>query len=127
MRKLKILLMISLGLLYSCSPVAANTNYRSEKPVICGTVDEIIELVKEQGEEPFLKGEGISMQENGTYLNSSYIIGFNQKTGSWTLIELLSHGHACILGNGNKLQIFTQQKGINLKLALDILIKICYK
>ena len=114
MRKLKILLMISLGLLYSCSPVAASTTYRSQKPVICGTVDEIIELVKEQGEEPFLKGEGISMQENGTYLNSSYIIGFNQKTGSWTLIELLAHGHACILGNGNKLQIFTLEKGINL-------------
>ena len=54
------------------------------------------------------------MQENGTYLNSSYIIGFNQKTGSWTLIELLAHGHACILGNGNKLQIFTLEKGINL-------------
>ena len=41
--------MISLGLLYSCSPVAANTNYRSEKPVICGKVDDIIELVKKQG------------------------------------------------------------------------------
>ena len=106
--------MISLGLLYSCSPVAASTTYRSQKPVICGTEDEIIELVKEQGEEPFLKGEGLSMQENGTYLNSSYIIGFNQKTGSWTLIELLSHVHACILGNGNKLQMFTQEKGINL-------------
>ena len=106
--------MISLGLLYSCSPVAANTNYRSEKPVIFGKVDDIIELVKKQGEEPFLKGEGVSMQENGTFQNSSYIIGFNQKTGSWTLIELLAHGHACILGNGNKLQMFTQEKGINL-------------
>ena len=106
--------MISLGLLYSCSPAAASTTYNSEKPVICGTVDKIIELVKKQGEEPFIKGDGISMQSDGTFLNSSYIIGFNEKTGSWTLIELLSHGHACILGNGNKLQMFRQEKGINL-------------
>ena len=64
--------MISLGLLYSCSPVAASTTYRSEKPVICGTVDEIIELVKEQGEEIVIDYELVKI--NAHKFNSFYTV-----------------------------------------------------
>tara|TARA_B100001564_G_C20346210_1_gene536840 strand:- start:69 stop:386 length:318 start_codon:yes stop_codon:yes gene_type:complete len=105
--------MILLGLLYSCSPAVAQT-YFSKKPVICGTTEEIIEQVKKHGELPFLRGNGVSMKEDGSYAISSYIMGFNQKTGTFTLIEVLATGTACILGNGKGLEMFSPEKGINL-------------
>ena len=113
MKKLKIPLVILLGLLSSCSPALAETYY-SKKPVICGTTEEIINKAKEYEEMPFLRGEGVSMREDGSYTASTYVIGLNAETWSWTLIEVLPSGTACILGNGKNLQLFSAEKGINL-------------
>ena len=54
------------------------------------------------------------MNSNGTYSPSQYIIGFNEETGTWTLIEVLSTGQACILGTGTKLEIYSNKRGIAL-------------
>jgi hypothetical protein len=104
---------ILLGLLYNCSPVAAE-NYYTAKPVICGPVKDIIDTSKQFGELPLLKGEGITMNRNGAYTPSQYVIGLNEETGTWTLIEVLSTGQACVLGTGTKLEIYNKKRGIAL-------------
>ena len=106
-------MMILLVLLYSCSPALAEKYYAS-KPVVCGTVQEIVGASNEFGERPVLRGEGTTMNDNGKYAPSQYFIGLNEKTGTWTLIEILSTGHACILGRGSKLEILSKKKGIEL-------------
>jgi hypothetical protein len=113
MKKLRITMMILLGLLYSCSPALAQMYYTS-KPVICGTVEDIIGISKGFGELPVLRGDGTTMKDDGKYSPSQYVIGLNQETGTWTLIELLSTGQACILGRGSKLEILSKKKGIDL-------------
>jgi len=106
-------MMISLGLLSSCSPAIAE-NYYSAKPVICGAMKDIIGTSKSFGEIPILRGDGVTMNDNGTFAPSYYIIAFNEETGSWTLIEILSTGHACVLGSGTSLSFFAKEKGIEL-------------
>ena len=113
MKNPKIPMMILLGLLYSCHPVNAK-NYFASKPVICGTIEDIVGTSKEFGEFPVIRGEGTTMNKGGNYTPSKYIIGLNQETGTWTLIEVLSTGQACILGRGSKLEILSKKKGINL-------------
>jgi hypothetical protein len=54
------------------------------------------------------------MNKGGNYTPSNYIIGLNQETGTWTLIEVLSTGQACILGRGSKLEIRNKKNGIAL-------------
>jgi len=114
MKKLKIaMMMISLGLLFNCSPAIAEKYYAS-KPVVCGTMQEIVDMSSEFGELPIIKGEGTTLNDNGKYAPSQYFIGLNEKTGTWTLVELLSTGHACILGRGSKLEVLSKKKGIEL-------------
>jgi len=106
-------MMILLGLLYSCSPALAEKYYAS-KPVVCGTMEDVVGISKKYGELPIIRGEGTTMNDNGKYAQSQYVIGLNQETGTWTLIELLSTGHACILGRGSKLEILSKKDGIEL-------------
>ena len=105
--------MILLGLLYSCSPALAEKYYAS-KPVVCGTMEDVVGISKKYGELPIIRGEGTTMNKGGNYTPSKYIIGLNQETGTWTLIEVLSTGQACILGRGSKLEIRNKKNGIAL-------------
>ena len=106
-------MMILLGLLYSCSPALAEKYYAS-KPVICGTMEDIVDTSKKFGELPAIIAQGTTMSDNGKYTPSQYVIGLNQETGTWTLIELLSTGQACILGRGSRLEILSKKNGIEL-------------
>ena len=105
--------MISLGLLFSCHPVNAE-NYYSRKPVVCGTVEEIVGTSQKFEELPFLRADGTSLQDNGGFLPSQYIIGYNKETQTWSLIEILSTGHACMIATGKGIQIFARSRGVNL-------------
>ena len=107
------MMMILLGLLFNCSPAVAEKYYAS-KPVVCGTMQEIVDISNGFGELPIIKGEGTTMNDNGKYAPSQYFIGLNKETGTWTLIEILSTGQACILGRGSKLEVLSKKKGIDL-------------
>jgi|MDTC01.2.fsa_nt_gb hypothetical protein len=114
MKKLRTtMMMILLGLLFNCSPAVAEKYYAS-KPVVCGTMQEIVDMSSEFGELPIIKGEGTTLNDDGKFASSQYFIGLNEKTGTWTLIEILSTGHACILGRGSKLEVLSKKKGIEL-------------
>ncbi len=120
MKKFKMSIVILSGLLCSCSPVAAQaplTEYFTSKPVICGPINKIIDSSKNLGENPLLSADGLTLLDNGTLSTdaSKYVFGFNQETGTWTLIELLPDGvQACVIGKGTRIKIYTKQKGINL-------------
>ena len=120
MKKFKMSIVILSGLLCSCSPVAAQVplkEYFTAKPVICGPIDKIIDSSKNLGEDPLLSADGLTLLDNRTLSTepSKYVFGFNQKTGTWTLIELLPDGvQACVIGKGTRIKIYTKQKGINL-------------
>ena len=116
MKKFKMSAVTLLGLLYSCSPVAAQAplkEYFTSKPVICGPINKIIDSSKNLGENPLLSADGLTLLDNGTLSTeaSKYVFGFNQETGTWTLIELLPDGvQACVIGKGNRIKIYTKQK-----------------
>ena len=99
---------ILLGLLYSS--VYAET-YFSKKPVVCGTIQDVVDTSKKWEELPFLRAEGTSMQDNGTFIPSTYLIGHNKETGTWSLMEVLSTGHACLLASGQGIELFAQKLG----------------
>ena len=107
-----------LGLLFS-SAYAQDTQstkntYFSKKPVVCGTIEEIIGTSQKWGEVPFFRADGSSLQENGSFIPTTYIMGYNKETKSWSLIEIVSKTHACMLGTGKGLQLFAQKLGIAL-------------
>ena len=121
MKKFKMSAVTLLGLLYSCSPVAAQAplkEYFTSKPVICGPINKIIDSSKNLGENPLLSADGLTLLDNGTFsaAPSRYIFGFNKETGTWTLLEFLPDGvQACVIGKGIGMQLITQeQQGINL-------------
>ncbi len=120
MKKFKMSVVILSGLLFNSSPVVAQAplkEYFTNKPVICGPVDKIIDTSKNLGEDPLLSADGLTLLDNKTLSTtpSKYVFGFNQKTGTWTLIELLPDGvQACVLGKGKRIKIYTKESGINL-------------
>ena len=77
-------------------------------------MEDIVGTSKDYGELPVLRGDGTTMKDDGKYSPSQYVIGLNQETGTWTLIELLSTGQACILGTRIKVRNFSKKKGIDL-------------
>ena len=86
--------------------------FNAHNPVLCDKPDEIINIVKNWGELPYIKFEGVSPSEEGLLLKTSVILGYNKETGTWSLVELISDEVACIIGNG---------KGIHfLKLIKDL-------
>ena len=113
MKNLKIPMMILLGLLFSCHPVNAK-NYFASKPVICGLVEDVVNTSKGFGEIPILKGEGLTMNKGGALTPSQYVIAFNRETKTWTLIEFLSTGQACVLGTGTEMKFYEKDEGIRL-------------
>lgn len=103
-------LIIAAALLMSCSPAFAQEEapdvYWAQKPVQCGNIEKVIELVKEYGEEPILSGKGLAMNSTGQGENITIVLGANDQTQTWTLIEIQANGIvACILGSGSGYQI----------------------
>lgn len=99
-----------LAIVSACHPVYAEEaqtevptqgTYWAQKPVQCGPIDSLIEMVKEYGEEPALSANGLAMGIAGRGVDVKIVLGANEKTGTWTLIEIQSDGTmACVLGSG---------------------------
>lgn len=77
----------------SAAPIWAN------KPIQCGSLEEVLELVKRLDEEPYIYFEGLSNRPDGQFL-SKFVITQNKETKGWTLIEIPDVDQACILGAG---------------------------
>ena len=85
-------LIIATTFLMSCSLAFAQEEapevYWANKPVQCGNIERVIELVKEYGEEPLLTGKGLATNNNGIGENVTIVLGANDQTQTWTLIEI---------------------------------------
>ena len=82
--------------------------YNSQKPVLCDTPDNIIDIIKSYDENPYLKFNGVSPSSDGQYLKTIIILGFNKETESWSLVEFINDTTACIIGNGRGIQLVEQ-------------------
>ena len=82
--------------------------YNSQKPVLCDTPDNIIEIIDSYDENPYLKFNGVSPSSDGQYLKTIIILGFNKETESWSLVEFINDTTACIIGNGRGIQLVEQ-------------------
>ena len=80
--------------------------YWAQKPVQCGTHEEIINITKRFGEIPFLiLDKGLSMNNTGQFVKTRLVVAHNQETGSWTLIEFpVGQAVACILSSGSSIE-----------------------
>ena len=87
MRKMIIALLLVSGLANAAA-------FKSEKPVVCGGIDEILESLQGDpySEKPVWMGKDIKDR-------TSYILLANFKTGTWTMIEM-NDSVACVLGAG---------------------------
>ena len=68
-------------------------SFQTEKPVVCSTLKNIVEVLSgsEFEEEPFWSGAGES--------SSKYILMANPTTGTWTFVQY-NDKMACVLGSG---------------------------
>ena len=82
--------------------VPFNTNAApvwASKPIQCGSLDEVLELMDTLGETPFIYFEGGSVRPEGN-LPSKFVITLNHETNAWTLLEIPHPEQACVLGAG---------------------------
>ena len=106
-----------LALVIGLSPFSANAEpYWAQKPVQCGTQDEMIGMVVKFEETPKLVFQGLAMGPNGVGYNAKYVLATNDEERTWTLFEMVSEELACIIGAG---------KGFNS--VVDNTIKTVYK
>lgn len=71
----------------------------ASKPIQCGSIDEVLELMESLGEEPFIYFEGGSVRPEGN-LPTKFVITLNRETNAWTLLEIPHPEQACVLGAG---------------------------
>lgn len=106
-----------LALVIGLSPFSANAEpYWAQKPVQCGTQDELVAMAVKFGETPKLVFKGLAMGPNGVGYNAQYVLATNDEERTWTLFEMVSEDMSCIIGAG---------KGFNS--VVDNSIKIMYK
>ena len=95
--RLAVILLLSVAPLHNL-----NAAVWAAKPIQCGTVEEVLKLVKTYGEEPFIYFDGATSrpEESGVPLPTKFVITRNKEKSSWTLIEIPHPEQACILGAG---------------------------
>jgi hypothetical protein len=97
MRKLAVAVLFGLTTLIAHAQSQSQL-FRSEVPVVCGGLKQIIEEVtgEKYQEVPFW---------NGIQLDTKFIITVNRTNKSWTIIQYNEKGLACILGSGEQAQL----------------------
>mgnify|MGYP004107346813 FL=1 len=105
--------LITIFLVCLCS-LAYAQGYFNKKPVICGTVDQIIGTSKSYGEFPFLRLNGKSLLDDKSFVETQYFIALNKDTQSWSLIELAPSGMACSLAVGKGIELYGTFGGVQL-------------
>ncbi len=98
MRKLFLMLLLVSGLANAAA-------FRSDKPTVCGEVDEVFASLQgaPYDELPLWMGKDL---HDGT----DYVMMVNNKTGSWTFIQL-NDRVACVLGTGKGHTLVTTNMG----------------
>ena len=96
-RKLAAILLLSVVPLHN----AIAAPQWAQKPIQCGTVEEVLNLVNSYGEQPYIFFEGkTSRPDVGATLDTKFVITMNSEEKNWTLIEIPDDEQACILGAG---------------------------
>lgn len=98
MRKLFLMLLLVSGLANAAA-------FRTEKPIVCGDIDEVFASLQGDPyqEKPLWLGKDI---QDGT----DYVLLVNVKTGTWTQIQL-NDRVACVLGTGKGHTLVTTNMG----------------
>ena len=96
----------------------ADTQWRN-KPIQCGTTEEVVDTLKGVGEDPFVWMDGKATNSKGVSADTRFVIAMNPKTLGWTLLEFVQSGTmVCILGSGqSKINMNTldeKKKGIDI-------------
>ena len=74
--------------------------YWASKPIQCSTPEEVAKLAAKYGESPTIILDGSTGFPNGMITASKFVIAYNPKSETWTLIEFSGEDQACILGSG---------------------------
>ena len=93
----KLAVILSLVLLVPVKTVAEPI--WASKPIQCGTLEEVLELMETLNEKPFIYFEGLTSRPEGQF-TSKFVITLNKETNGWTLLEIPDPEQACILGAG---------------------------
>ena len=96
-----------------CSPAFAEP-YWTQKPVQCGTAQEMIDITMRFGEAPTVIMEGKTMNTTGALTKSKLVIAHNKDTETWTLLEFTDKDTGCILNTGRGLKVIPWPKGKSL-------------
>jgi len=94
-RKLAVILLFSVAPLHNLNAAPQWAN----KPIQCASPQEVMDLLKGYGEEPYIYFEGSTTRPSGSF-PSTFLITRNSKESTWTLVEMPDSEQACILGAG---------------------------
>ncbi len=74
----------------------------------CGTMSQMAEQMRQYGEEILFNGKILQQHASGQLVNTEFVFGTNQDTGSWTLVSLFPNGWTCLVANGTEFKPFVR-------------------
>ena len=95
------------------NPPTMSWNYNSQKPISCTSPKNIRYILGDQlGELPYFQGDGIAAATDGkSFIRTNLIISVNLETRTFSVVEILNDGLACIIGGGDKFQFNVPKVG----------------
>ncbi len=102
MKKIFSAFILSLVITTSAYAEHEKFNYNSQKPVSCTTPDRVRYILGDQlGEMPYMQGDGVSAATDGkSFIKTNLIIAINLETKTFSVVEIINDGLACIIGGG---------------------------
>jgi hypothetical protein len=73
----------------------------------CGAVTDMTNTIKKYREEMLFHGTGLTFSPQNQVYNGGMFFFTNQKTGSWTILQVFPDGMACMIMNGKNFQPYT--------------------
>lgn len=84
--------------------VLAAEGFMDQRPVMCGTPEKVIDLIKKFEERPLLGGvTAIPDMSGAVRASATFVMYVNPTTGTFTVVEYLTRKYACLIGTGNQL------------------------
>jgi len=99
----QLLVAFCIGVLVIAASFAVSAASWFSKPIQCGTVQEVVDLMRERDQTPLFAGVGTSRIDNNKVAIPTFVF-VDAENGSWHVVEFnVDSDQACVLAVGDQL------------------------
>lgn len=99
----QLLIAFCIGVLVIFTGFAVSAAEWFSKPIQCGTIQQVVDLMEERDQQPLFAGVGNSRIENNRVTVPTFIF-VNMELGTWHVVELnMQSDQGCVLAVGDQL------------------------